>query len=359
MSETTEIVATVNANPEGVQQEQRTEAPALVEAPEAPEAPDPKEAKKLEKESSRMIREAVKAFASGSRKLLASRVKAGEWCAAFYQWREAHGYKDREFSSKMLFNALVIHADSAKECDPSMLAKLYQTVELLAPRDEGGAVDACWEESGMTLGKLEALSGLTFRANGTETYAILMREREGDAKALFRLGCEEGEKRIGRDELALRVLKIVNPEKAKAKEEAKAAKAPEVPPEEAEEQAATVADDDEEDSEGTEAQDDGKGATDQRGTVTGNLLNPETAYTAKDAAELALGILAKSEAPDTALEELLRGAAENVELSAGTRRVCKMVVLWLARKASPAPAEVAKALAEMEAPNGATVAVSA
>src|SRR5262249_46099552 len=145
-------------------QEQVAQAEARQEATAQAEAIDAQEARALEKESARIIRQAVAAFRKGTRGLLVSRVEAGRHCADFFSWRRDHGFKDRDFSTKLLFNALAVYADSAAECNPNTLAKLHHTVHLLAPRTEAGAVDDCWKDSGLTVSKLEALSGLTFRA---------------------------------------------------------------------------------------------------------------------------------------------------------------------------------------------------
>jgi hypothetical protein len=356
--------ATVPAAPEQPQ----TGAPAQ-DAPPAESADDKADAKAekaQEREQTKLIQKAVAAFRKGAKSLLCSRVEAGRWCAEFFQWRAAHGFKDRAFSARLLFNALAVHADSERESDPNELAKLYHTVQLLAPRAADGAPDDCWKDSGLTVGKLQALSSLIFRANETETYAVLIREKESDARALFLLACEEWDNRIGKDELTGRVLSITNPEKAKEREERKAEKGKGKPapaenaaklangnataPQGATDGPQSASGPSEAPQGASKPQNaaDGKNPADKRGEVTGNLLNPATAYSSKDAAELCAGILSKSDKPDDALEALLKAVAQHKDFSKRAHRAAQAALIVLTRKDGPSPVQAAAALAAQD-----------
>ncbi|HKI37987.1 MAG TPA: hypothetical protein VKA46_39400, partial [Gemmataceae bacterium] len=84
---------------------------------------------------------------------------------------------------------------------------------------------------------------------------------------------------------------------------------------------------------------------DQRGTVTGNILNPATPYTDQQAAEFAAGILANSEQPGDALERMLRQVADHPAFGRIAQRAAKAAVIILQRGESPSPLDVAESWA--------------
>src|SRR5262245_55109530 len=82
------------------------------DAAEEQEAPEQDERK-----LNALLRKAETAFCKGNRGLLLSRVECGKWCHAIYVFRQEQGYKDRGFTSQLIFNRLAVHADSKRECD--------------------------------------------------------------------------------------------------------------------------------------------------------------------------------------------------------------------------------------------------
>ena len=131
------------------------------QAPEATdEAPDTEAQDEAQEEKTlkALLRKAESAFAKGGKALLISRVECGKHCHAVYAYRLEQGHKDRAFTSKLIFNRLSVHADSARECDATLLAKLFKTVDLLADNPWDKKHDQPWHA--LTLGKLEDLSAL-------------------------------------------------------------------------------------------------------------------------------------------------------------------------------------------------------
>jgi hypothetical protein len=179
-----------------------------------------------ERELNALLRKAENAFAKGKKAEVLSRLECGRWCHAIYLLRKAQNYKDRGFTSTLIFNRLAVHADSKRECDATELAKNYQAVELLSP---SGAAE--WIASqkrkdkkrpDLTIGKIGALSPLIACDEETETYFI----RPGivdEAKALFVWACGEGLSKPSPDDIRERVLKLTDPKKAAEKAAEKAA----------------------------------------------------------------------------------------------------------------------------------------
>jgi hypothetical protein len=97
-----------------------------------------------------------------------------------------------------------VHADSKRECDATHLAKLYKTTELLAEGDN-------WKS--LSFGKLDDLSVLVTRMEGTELYSVFSKDKVAEAKALFAWACGDGLKRPSREDIQGRVLELVNPAK--------------------------------------------------------------------------------------------------------------------------------------------------
>src|SRR5262249_46555963 len=156
----------------------------------------------------------------GNKGLLLSRVECGKWCHAVYVLRAAQGHKDRHFTSQLIFNRLAVHADSKRECDASELAKMYKTVELLAP--EGS--DA-WKA--LSVGKLYDISPLVVRVDGAEVYGIFDANKAEQAKALFVWACGDGINKPSREDIHNRVLELTDPAKYAQKVEKEQRKASE------------------------------------------------------------------------------------------------------------------------------------
>jgi hypothetical protein len=169
-----------------------------------------------EKQLATYLRKAESAFCKGVRNLLLSRVECGKWSHAIYVLRQEQGHKDRGFTSQIIFNRLVVHADSKREADASEMAKLYKTVELLAEGDN-------WKS--LTVGKLLVLSKLVQRTEGTELYGIFDAGKAEQAKALFTWACGEGMKKPSLDDITNRVLELTDPAKFAEKQAEKAEKA--------------------------------------------------------------------------------------------------------------------------------------
>jgi hypothetical protein len=201
------------------------------QAPEATdEAPDTEAQDEAQEEKTlkALLRKAESAFAKGGKALLISRVECGKHCHAVYAYRLEQGHKDRAFTSKLIFNRLSVHADSARECDATLLAKLFKTVDLLADNPWDKKQEQPWHA--LTLGKLEDLSKLIDRADGTELYGVFDKAKAEQAKALFAWACGDGLKRPSRDDINNRVLELMDPAKyaerqAKAQAKAEEAKA--------------------------------------------------------------------------------------------------------------------------------------
>jgi hypothetical protein len=193
------------------------EAPEQEETPEQEEETQSAEQEKEERQLNTLLRKAESAFTKGNKGLFLSRVECGKWCHAIYVLRVSQGHKDRGFTSQLIFNRLAIHADSRRECDASELARLYKTVELLAP-----AGDA-WKA--LTLGKLTDMLPLVTRIDGMEDYAIFSAERAEDAKALFIWACGDGINKPSREDIHNRVLELTDPKKYAEKQQKAAEKA--------------------------------------------------------------------------------------------------------------------------------------
>jgi hypothetical protein len=193
----------------------------------APEDEAPDTEAQEEKTLNALLRKAKSAFVKGGKALLISRVECGKHCHAVYAYRLEQGHKDRAFTSKLIFNRLSVHADSARECDATLLAKLFKTVDLLADNPWDKKQDQPWQA--LTLGKLEDLSKLIDRADGTELYGVFDKGKAEQAKALFARACGDGLKRPSREDINNRVLELMDPAKyaerqAKAQARAEEAK---------------------------------------------------------------------------------------------------------------------------------------
>jgi hypothetical protein len=194
------------------------EAPEQEETPEQEAQEEEQAPEQDEKQLNALLRKAESAFTKGNKGLLLSRVECGRWCHAVYVLRAAQGHKDRSFTSQLIFNRLAVHADSKRECDGSELAKFYHTVELLQEGEN-------WKA--LTLGKLDVLSSLVNRVEGSEQYAIFDAAKAEQAKAAFAWACGDGLKRPSRDDIQSRVLELTNPAKYAEKQAERERKASE------------------------------------------------------------------------------------------------------------------------------------
>jgi hypothetical protein len=215
----------------------QTENPHVAEDEEQEEKPD-------ERLFALSLKKAVKAYCKGNKGLLLSRVEAGKHCHDCYVIRQENGYKDRKLTSQIIFTALAIEADSRGDCDPNLLARLYQTVQILCGPEHWKALCKL-DKHPLTVGKLEDLATLIARVEPTELYAIFDAARLEDAKALFRWACGDGLQKVSRREIADKVQELKDPEKfaVKQAERAKAEEAKKA----AEARGETVEDEDEED----------------------------------------------------------------------------------------------------------------
>jgi hypothetical protein len=206
MSDVSTLSTVLEATSAALQAQEQEEAPEQ-EAPEQVEEREQEEEQapeQDEKQLNALLRKAESAFTKGNKGLLLSRVECGKWCNEVYILRAAQGHKDRSFTSQLIFNRLAVHADSRRECDGSILAKLFKTVDLLAEGDN-------WKS--LSLGKLEDLCSLVNRADGSEEYAVCDASKAEQAKALFTWACGDGLKRPSRDDIQSRVLELTNPAK--------------------------------------------------------------------------------------------------------------------------------------------------
>jgi hypothetical protein len=194
------------------------------------EAPELEAPEQEEKQLNTLLRKAESAFTKGNKGLLLSRVECGRWCHAVYVLRAAQGHKDRSFTSQLIFNRLAVHADSRRECDVSELAKLFKTVELLAPEGNDG-----WKA--LTVGKLYDMTPLVVRTDGSEVYAIFDVAKTEQAKALFAWACGDGISKPSREDIHNRVLELTDPTKYAEKVEKEQRKAAEKAEQGAEESA--------------------------------------------------------------------------------------------------------------------------
>jgi hypothetical protein len=210
------------------------------------EADEQKQEEKEEKAFNVALRKAVKAYNKGNKGLLISRVECGKHCHEAYVARAADGNKDRKMTSQIIFTALALDADSRGDCDPNMLAKMYQTVEILCGEQRWKAI-CKMDKHPLTIGKLEDLATLIVRVEPSECYTMFDKAKLDDAKALFDWACGDGMSRRSRKDIAARVQELKDPAKYAQKQAEKAA-------EEAKKQAEQDADaDDQEQEEEKEA----------------------------------------------------------------------------------------------------------
>jgi hypothetical protein len=180
----------------------------------------PEQSETGEKQFESLLRKAERAFVKGNRGMLLSRVECGKHCHECYALRAQQGHKNRGFTSQIIFNRLAVHADSKADCDASQLAQMYKAVEILCPEERWKAM-AKLPIHPLTIGKLEDLSKLITRMEGTELYRCFDPARLDDAKALFQWACGDGINKPSRQDIAARVLELKDPEKFAAKQEEK------------------------------------------------------------------------------------------------------------------------------------------
>ena len=180
---------------------------------DADEEPDAEQ--QDERKLNALLRKAEKAFCKGNKGLLLSRVECGKWCHEIYTLRLTEGKKDRGFTSTIIFNRLVVHADSKRECDASEMALMYKCVQLFATEHN-------WKS--LTIGKLYDMKKLVQRVDGTETYGPFDVAKAEECKALFAWACGEGLKQPSREDIQSRVLELIDPAKYVAKQAEQKAK---------------------------------------------------------------------------------------------------------------------------------------
>jgi hypothetical protein len=189
------------------------------------------------------LKKAVKAYCKGNKGMLLSRVEAGKHCHDCYVIRQENGHKDRKLTSQIIFTALAIEADSRGECDPNLLVKLYQAVQILCGAERWKALCKL-DKHPLTVGKLEDLATLIVRVEPTELYTVFDTARLEDAKALFVWACGDGLHKVSRKEITDKVQELKDPAKFAAKQEER--KAAEEAKKAAEARGETIPDEDEE-----------------------------------------------------------------------------------------------------------------
>jgi hypothetical protein len=185
-----------------------------------------------EKQLKAHLRKAESAFTKGNKELLVPRVECGRWCHEVYVLRQSQGHKDRSFTSQLIFNRLAFHADSKDQCNGTLLAGMYKTVETLADGDN-------WKKF-LTFGKLKDMTTLIQGVDGTETYGCFDPSKLDSAKALFAWACGDGINKPSREDISARVLELKDPVKfaqKQAEQARKKAEQPEGAAESAEEEA--------------------------------------------------------------------------------------------------------------------------
>jgi hypothetical protein len=209
---------TATANAAVVQPAEQAGLPEPDDDDDAQDVPEPSETGEKQFES--LLRKAERAFVKGNRGMLLSRVECGKHCHECYALRVQQGHKNRGFTSQIIFNRLAVHADSKADCDASQLAQMFKAVEILCPEERWKAM-AKLPIHPLTIGKLEDLSKLITRMEGTELYHCFDSARLDDAKALFQWACGDGINKPSRQDIAARVLELKDPEKFAAKQEEK------------------------------------------------------------------------------------------------------------------------------------------
>jgi hypothetical protein len=267
-----------------------------------------------------LVLRAVAAFRKGSEQLLLSRLEAGLWCHRYYEGRLAAGFTNRTRTTRLLAAALLPHAQSKRDANPAVLARYWNVVRLLGgltPDDlaAGSAVLG----AGLTLTKLEALSALVIRPEGTETYQHFSDDpvKQEGARALWGVACAGDEERIDRAELARQVLALRDPEGLGAVPD----QTEPLPPDE-------------------------PNPSDHRGTVTGNLLTLSSSGLAgaADLASLLADAIDRHPLADDVFVRLLRQMAKSRGIGRKGRRAAEAALVIIQRAdatAGPSPVEVA------------------
>ncbi len=256
-----------------------------------------------------LIGRAVTAFARGGKELLRARLEAGLWCHRYYAARLAAGCADRARSSKFLAAKLLPFAESKRDANPASLARLYNVARLLGGLAEDMVTSgSALPGEGLTLTKLDALSPLVLRPEGTESYQFFSDDavKQEAARALWDAACATGAARVGLGDLRQRV------------------------------QALRDGDDGDPDDGGADTAEadvaapaEGPNPTDQRGRVEGNLLTAASRSAPQDLAELLAGALARHEQRDDVLGRLLALLAADTHLAPRSRSACKRALLIL------------------------------
>jgi hypothetical protein len=217
------IAATTESSPlDAVLAQTATVNTAVVQEPPEPEEQEQQEEKQDEKLFAISLKKAIKAYLKGNKGLLISRVEAGKHCHDCYVIRQENGHKDRKLTSQIIFTALAIEADSRGDCDPNLLAKLYQTVQILCGPEQWKALCKL-DKMPLTVGRLEDFSMLIVRVEPTELYTIFDKDRLEDAKALFQWACGDGLHKVSRREITDKVQELKDPQKFAAKQVERAA----------------------------------------------------------------------------------------------------------------------------------------
>jgi hypothetical protein len=266
-----------------------------------------------------LLGHAVSAFRRGNQALLLARIECGYWCHLFYLAHAEDGPAGRRRATKLLASALAPFAESKRDARPADLARYWNIASVLGgvtPADLEAGRDAL---GALSLGKLEVLSPLVIRPEGTEDYQLFTDDpaRQGAARALWAAACDGN---VRRQELAERVTALRDPEAHGEQHDAQPVGAPDPTPE------ATV------------------NPTDQRGQVSGNLLAAAGLASPQDLADLLSGAIEHSTDPHEAMQLLCERIAAAPWADVAMRRGAKAALLSLTRRDSTDPVKVAATL---------------
>jgi hypothetical protein len=270
-----------------------------------------------------LVLRAVAAFRKGSEQLLLSRLEAGLWCHRYYESRLAAGFTNRTRSTRLLAAALLPHAQSKRDANPALLARYWNVARLLGGLTSDDLTEDCAAlGAGLTLTKLEALSALVIRPEGTETYQHFSDDpaKQEAARALWGVACAADEGRIDRAELARQVLALRDPEGLGAVPDQTEPLPEDVP-----------------------------NPTDQRGNVTGNLLTMSSSGLAgaEDLSSLLADAIDRHPLADDVFERLLRKLTKSRGMGRKARRAAEAALVIITRidqRSGPSPVEIANYL---------------
>ncbi|HEX5271189.1 MAG TPA: hypothetical protein VFW33_11900 [Gemmataceae bacterium] len=360
----------------------------------AQEAP----AKGMDEAERKAIKNAVGAIRKGRAELMLAYLVAGYWCLQFVLHQRKRTIA-RETSIAKLKAMLTPEADTARESDPNYLIHFFAALNVLSAQEaERFAAKKgkrpVWADA-LSVSKVESLKPLVLRPEGTETWALARDNRAGAEEVWQWL---IGSDQPATKDIALRVAYFLDPAKGrKAELDARVKKCGNVKDyealiewagslgedamlpdgrtvlaaaKEAREKAFTPAgqqtqattekpatvnreeSQDGDDSEEEESQDGGKeNPADQRGTVTGNLLESAKKATPQQLGESLAEQTEAGSDPHVTYERYLHLIASASWADAPMKRSAQAALLILTRRAETAPVKVAEQLHDTSTSN--------